>query len=152
MAQRFRLATLIRVLEDRRDALREELSQADRALDILADQLSDLDRSAIDALDDIREKSLGIVDVDHLMSARRHTFSIRRQRMELLSQIDLVKEERERRRVALMEADREVKKFERMREHWELRVQAEEERVAQTRIDEVSLLAFHRQRSEETER
>lgn len=151
MAERFRLATLLRVLEDRRDALREELAQADRALEILAEQIQGLDQSSVEVFDQIREASRGSVDVDLLRAARRNSFAIKRQRLELVSQVEIVKEERERRRVTLMEADREVKKFERMREQWQDRVREAENKRDQSRMDEVSLIGFHRSRVEETE-
>ena len=144
MTERFRMATLLKVLEDRRSALREELSQADQALAILEGQVQQIDQDALDRLQAIRQSVVGQVDVDWIVSNRRHAFVLKLQRTELLRNVDLVKEERERRRVALMEADREVKKLERMQEQWQEHRQQEQQRKDQQRLDELSIIGFFR--------
>ena len=144
MTERFRMATLLKVLEDRRSALREELSQADQALAILEGQVQQIDQDALDRLQAIRQSVVGQVDVDWIVSNRRHAFVLKLQRAELRRNIDFVKDERERRRVALMEADREVEKLERMREQWLERRQQEQQRKDQQRLDELSTIGFFR--------
>ncbi|MEZ6106234.1 MAG: flagellar export protein FliJ [Pirellulaceae bacterium] len=152
MAETFRLATLLRIHEDRRDALREELAEADQAIEILRGQIGEVEQSTLAAMDELRSASQGSVNVDWLSAQRRHAFVLRLHKSELLRQTDVVQEERERRRVALMEADREVRKFERMREQWAERVAETERKRDQSRMDELSIIGFHHSRGEEGDR
>ena len=152
MAARFRLATLLKVRLDRRDALRDELAQALQAGRILRERVETVDRSREGLEGELRVASIGEVNVDSLIEARRYGLVLRLERAELLRQIAIVDEETERRLAALVEADREVRTLERMEENFIEQQRVVQARLDQSRLDELGSVGHFRRRAEEGER
>jgi flagellar FliJ protein len=112
---RFRLQTLVRIREGTRDERREQLAEVLRIDEALVAQLNDLQRDRSVAR---KEQTLGVgrVDVDRMLGMQRYEALLSAEIEHVERQRTKVGEELERRREALMEADREVRVLEKLRE------------------------------------
>ncbi len=135
---KFRLATLLRLRESARDERRTLLAQAYRAEDVILQEQQRLEaeRAALERR--IRGAAgPGEIEVDRLIEAQRFELVLRAQKEHLARQHELVKAEIERRRQALVEANREVQILENLREKQHERWRGEESRREVKRLDEV---------------
>jgi len=111
----FRLRTLSRLLEAARDERRAELADALRIDDALRGQIAELEENRLMARR-IQTLGAGPVDVDRLLEAQRYEATVIIEIRHVEGQRIRVAEEIERRRAALVEADRQVKVLEKLRE------------------------------------
>ena len=128
---KFRLATLLRLREATRDERRGQLAEAFRVDELLEAQL---DRVG-DESDWLRDRCRrvagpGAVNVDQLVETQRYELALRAQQMQLTQQREQVAVEIERRRRALLAADRDVRVLEKLRDR-----QAENHRQAEHRLE-----------------
>lgn len=142
---RFRLATLLRLREADRDERRSHLADAQRAEDIVRARIAEIDGE----LRQLRGQSArlsrpGTINVDELMEIHRFELLLAAERQAAVQQQKLVAEEVERRRLALVAADREVRTLERLRESGQERHQQEAERQERKQMDESAMHAFVR--------
>lgn len=136
---RFRLSPLLKIREHVREERQGEFIKAQEAERIILEQLDrvrgeitncmEMGRSAIQS---------GRISVDYLLALRRQEAFLLTQQHHADGQLKLVREEIERRRLALMEADREVKVLEKLRDKMEERHQQEERQVELKQMDEVA--------------
>jgi flagellar FliJ protein len=136
---KFRLATLLKLREATRDERRTELAEAYRADDILVNHL----RQVSDELGIIakrcREASQpGEVNIDLLIESQRYEVSLRAYEHQIHQQRQRLAPEIERRREALLAANRDVKVLEKLREHQIERLREEESRRDVKRLDEIA--------------
>ena len=136
----FRLAALLRVRESRRDECRTALAEACRVYDALEKQLDGLGRE-LDALRKFcrTKASPGAVDIDRLVEAQRDELVTRTQQQRVAQQRQTLAAEIEHRRQALVEADREVRLLEKLRQRQAEQHRCEEERRETLRLDEVAM-------------
>lgn len=136
---KFRLATLLRLREAARDERRGELAEAYRVDDVLKQRTDDLHRE-LDAVRRLCRQAAGpgTVDVDQLLEAQRYELALRFQEKQLRQQREAVAAEIERRRLALVEANREVRVLEKLRENLSERHRQEEGRREIKQLDEVA--------------
>jgi flagellar protein FliJ len=135
----FRLAPLLKLRESRRDECRAALAEARRVDDVLRKQFDGLDRE-LDALREFcrRKSAPGGLDIDRLVEAQRYELVTRAQQQNVAQQRQTVAVEIERRREALVEADREVRVLEKFRERQAEQHRREEEIREVKRLDEVA--------------
>ena len=136
---KFRLATLLRLRESTRDERRQQLAQAheaDRRLQIEEEEVAG--QLAALYADARRTAGPGEVNVDLLLDAQRFEFVLKAQRQQLARQRELVRGEIERRRQALVEANREVQALEKLRDRLAERHREEENRRDLRRLDEAA--------------
>ena len=139
MAERFRLATLLKLREQTRDERRRHLVEAQRAEDMLRQQMADLDAQLAAVRAEYGAAAApGRVLVDRLVDAQRYEIVLHTQRQERARQEQLLAAEVERRRAALLEADREVRVLEKLREKQQERQREEDARQEVKRLDEVA--------------
>jgi flagellar FliJ protein len=146
MSYRFRLATMLKLRDQTRDERRRDLAQAYEAERILRDRLAD-SRSEIVATQERTRQAASLVniDVEALLNTRRYELLMKTQVSQIEGQIAQVLEEIERRRRALLEADREVKVLEKLRER-QLEQHTETERKRENKqLDDAALRGFRRQ-------
>ncbi len=138
---KFRLATLLKIREAARDERRTELAQAYRADDVLQGYMEQV-QSELHLLKDQCRKAVGpgMVDVDRLLEAQRYEIILKVQQSHLNEQRQRLAAEIERRRAALLAANREVRVLEKLREHQAERHQQEENRLDIKRLDEIARL------------
>ncbi|MBN2579312.1 MAG: flagellar export protein FliJ [Pirellulales bacterium] len=135
----FRLATLLKLRQAERDQRRRELSEALRADDVLQEQLRVVHAEEQWLKNQCRKAAgPGAVDVDCLLEAQRYEWTLRIQERRLTEQKAQLAEEIERRRAALVAADREVKILEKLRDHQAERHRQEENRRDIKQLDEIA--------------
>jgi flagellar FliJ protein len=140
---RFRLQTLRRLREITRDELRVRLAEAYRAEQILADEraaleteragLAELQRQLVDR---------GALDVNRVLAAQRYQLVLEAQSRTLAEQAARLEEEIERRREAVVDADRQVRVLDKLRERREREHRYAAERAEAKRLDEVGANRF----------
>jgi flagellar export protein FliJ len=136
---RFRLAPVLKLQEAARDERRSELAEAYRAEDALHARMRELDQALEKLKQECRSNSQpGVVDVDRLIDAQRYELLVVSQR-QLLKQHELsLSAEIERRREALVSADREVRMLQKLREKQQLDHRQHEHRQEVKAMDEVA--------------
>lgn len=136
---KFRLATLLRLREATRDERRTELAEAYRADDVLRKHLERVGRELFWLKAQCRKAAgPGTVDVDRLVEAQRYEVTLRAQQRQLTGQCEAVGAEIDRRRGALLAADRDVRLLEKLREKQARRHRQEEHRQEIKQLDEVA--------------
>jgi len=142
----FRLKTLLRLRESRRDECRASLAEAYRIDEVLKGQIDSLCRE-LDALREFcrRNASPGTIDIDRLVEAQRYELVARAQQQKIAKQREAVAAEIERRRDALVDADREVRVLEKLRERQIEQHRRDEELREAKRLDEVASQQAFRQ-------
>jgi flagellar FliJ protein len=135
----FRLQTLLRLREATRDERRSQLAEAYRVDEVLQQRLG----AAAEELRSLRDRcrqavAPGTVDLDQLVESQRYELALRAFQRGLEQQRAAVAAEIERRRLALVEANREVRVLEKLREKQSARFQEEENRREIRRLDEVA--------------
>ena len=136
---KFRLQTLRRLREIHRDEQRSRLAMAYEAERILARQRADL-AAEQQAVSDAQRVMMqgGAVDVNQLLSAQRYRLALEAQAKTLAEQAERVAEEVERRRQAVVEADREVRILDKLEERQRLAHQQSAGRAEAKVLDEVA--------------
>jgi flagellar FliJ protein len=131
MSFHFRLTPLLRLRESVRDERRSALAEAYHALDIIGDRQTALEREIEALADEFRRSSApGSLDVDRLIRRHRHELLLRGQQQQFARQQAILLAEIERRREALVAADRDVRVLEKLRQrqaqrHAEIEAQRE---------------------------
>lgn len=143
---RFRLQTLERLRDAARNHCREQLADALRVDELLRAQEEQL-RTNLKLARGIQVVPAGKVDVDRLLEAQRYEGAVLVEIQHVMNQRARVTEELERRREALVEADREVKVLEKLKAARRAEHDQAERRAEVKRLDE----AAGRIRSEEVE-
>jgi flagellar FliJ protein len=135
----FRMESLLRLRESRRDECRAALAEAYNVDEVLKKQYLAMERE-LDMLKEFcrRKVSPGAVDVNRLVEAQRYELVARAQQRKIGEQRQQVAAEIERRRQALVEADREVRVLEKLREKQAEQHRHEDERREAKRLDEVA--------------
>ena len=133
----FRLAPLVKLREAARDEKRALLADALRVEAELIRQRQEVE----DELRHNRQAQVlrpGAVDVDRLLAAQRYEVILLARQQQIGLQLQNVTRELETRRAALVEADREVRVVEKLRETQWARHQAENARRTQNVLDDVA--------------
>jgi flagellar FliJ protein len=142
---RFRLETLHRLRMAERDERRADLAKALRAEEMLREQDARLASEQEELRAAVRTRSSpGEADVDGLVRTHRYHLILKSQREQLAGQIQQVAAEVQRRRQILVEADRQVRVLEKLRERQALKHRQEEERRDAKVFDETALLGYVR--------
>ena len=142
---RFRLATLQKIREAASVAQRQRVAEAQRAESLLGEQLRRLEGQLAEAQRLQREAStVGRVDVNRLLESQRYQASLKAEWQSLRQQAQLIAEEVARRQQVAQEADREVKKLERLDERLRQKHQYEESRAESRAADENAMQQFGR--------
>ncbi len=143
---KFRLATLLRLREVARDQRRADLAEAYRADDLLQEQLDLITGQRRALAERCREVvGPGVVDVDQLVEAQRFELTLDAQCKYIEGQREKITEEIERRREALVGANREVRVLEKLREKQTQRHRREENRRETKSLHEVAVLRAARE-------
>ena len=135
---KFRLSTLLRLRETTRDECRTELAQAYRADEIVEHEQERLAAELTKLEGENRiAASPGQLDVDRLLEARRYCLVLNAQREHATRERDAIAQEIERRRRKLVEANRQVRVLEELRDRQQNRHRDNENRLEIKALDEV---------------
>jgi flagellar protein FliJ len=141
----FRLATLLRLRESARDECRVLLAEAQRAYRDLQNRLASLAARQARLQDECRRAAgPGEVDVVRLVEAQQYAAVLWAEEAELEQQRLALAAEIDRRRQALVEADREVRTLEKLRENQFQTHRRDEVRQEGKRLDEAAIQAVGR--------
>jgi flagellar export protein FliJ len=145
---KFRLNSLRRVREARRDEQRVSLAEAFRAEQILAESKAEVAAELEDLRTLQRSATSGkYLDVSQLLEAQRYELLLKARGQELTKQAILLSAETERRRQNLVEADREVRVLEMLDDRQHKEFDKEQQRVETKLLDDI---ATQRWRSTQT--
>ncbi len=140
---RFRLATVQRLREGTRDERRAQLADALRVEAELNRQLTETEE-LLEAIRASQRIEPGQVNVEKLLETQRYERVQQARKLALLDQRSNVLKELDVRRAALVEADRDVKVLEKLRdtqfEQWNLQQQRDE----QKQLDDTAVIAHWR--------
>jgi flagellar FliJ protein len=144
----FRLEPLLKLRKAERDRRREELSEAYQAEQVLAAQQQVL-RQEMEQTKTLSKKRSqpGSIQVEHLLNANRYELLLTSQLQQLAAQQQQVKGEIERRRQVLVEADRQLRVLEKLRQRHEEAYRTAEAKLETRRMDEVALQRRQGQRA-----
>lgn len=136
---KFRLATLLRLRESARDQRRSQLAEAYEAEEVILAQRRQVNEAITDLMRECREVAgPGELDLDRLLSARRFEVTLRAEHQDLTEKHEAIRAEVDRRRQALVAANRSVRVLELLRDR-QLEQHREEQRRLQIKeLDEVA--------------
>ena len=114
---RFRLSTLQKLRETHRDEMRSKLAEAFQAERLLGEQVEAIHVEEAE-LQQVHRSSLqtGTTDVNQLLNVQRYSASLKGQLATMEKQMQMLATEIEKRRLALVEADQQVRVLEKLRE------------------------------------
>lgn len=133
----FRLATLLRLREAAREERRTQLAEALRLVDQLRARQQEIEE-LVRETKRLQTPAAGALDADRLLNATRYELVLRAEQRALQLQEVSVQSEVEKRREALVDANREVRSLELLREKQKEAHQAEEEARARKEMDEIA--------------
>ncbi|HUY31691.1 MAG TPA: flagellar FliJ family protein [Pirellulales bacterium] len=133
----FRLATLSRLREAVRDERRKQLAETLGVADATTARRDELD-GELEELKRCRAAPAGTVDVERLLDADRYEALLRLERGRVEQRRQAFESEIEKRREALLAADRDVRALEHLADTHERRRLAEEDRRGMKELDEVA--------------
>ena len=135
----FRLKTLLQMREQRRDHHRARLAQALRDDEAIAQCQADLDRQRRELCARSRASAgPGELDMERLTEYSRHDQLLAVEREQLEAQRQQAARRIDRRRAALLAADREVRVIEKLEQRQSQRLAEQEKRYEIMTLDEVA--------------
>ena len=147
---RFRLATFQKLREAVRDERQAALNEALQIDDLLAERQRETNRDIAAALSRARAGvGPGLVDVDMLIEVQRYDLALRGQLAQLQRQRQTLAGEIERRRAALVEANRDVRVLEKLHDKQLTRHREEESVRERKQLDEIAQQRACQRESEE---
>jgi len=137
---KFRLEPLIKIRKDTLQERQSELAQAYDARNILEGYLKEIERQLLEGTATAREMMQPgqAVNVDHLLGLRRQEMFLRANQDDLKQKAQIIDEEIERRRDAVIEANKELKIVEKLKEKRYEKYLAEEKRADTKEMDEIA--------------
>jgi len=147
---RFRLAALLRLRLAERDQRRLDLAKALRAVQILQQQQAEAVGEEAQWLAQVRSLlAPGPTDLDAVLAMYRYAAVLRGRLQQLASQLAEVQREAQRRRMALVEADRQVRVLEKLAQRQAQAERYQALRREAQRLDEAALAGYLRRQEVE---
>ncbi|MCC9605675.1 flagellar export protein FliJ [Blastopirellula sp. JC732] len=142
---RFRLATFLKLKIAARDQRQAELMEVLSIQDQLTREQEETEEMLKQTILEARQGcSIGRMNVDSLIVAQREMNHLRAVIAHKRSLQKKLAPHIEQRRTALLEAEKEVRSLEKLRERQEKRFHTEQERRESLQMDEIALIAFAR--------
>lgn len=136
---RFRLATLQRLRESHRDELRGKLAEAYQAEQLLNEQAQKIQTEESQLLSTQREVLNSThADVNRLLDVQRYSAALKGQQQTLQNQAIMLAAEIEKRRLALVEADQQVRVLEKLHERQQTAHSQQQLRAEAKVFDEIA--------------
>ncbi|QDV66931.1 flagellar biosynthesis chaperone [Rosistilla carotiformis] len=135
---KFRLASLLSLRQNERDAARRGLADANQALGILENRIAEKDRNLAELKSERGTYLKGAISVDRLLSQGRHEILVEQEKATLQQQVGQIQVELQKRESILQTADQEVKRIEKLRDRALDAYRSEEQTRMQAEMDEVA--------------
>jgi len=133
-----RLTTLRKLREIRRDELQAKLAEAIQATQMLEEQIKVVGNE-LDELQNVQRMAVtGSADVNSLLETQRFRAVLQAQRTNMKNQATLLNAEIERRRQAVVEADKDVRLLEKFNERERLKHLKNVQRADVKELDEIA--------------
>lgn len=113
---RFRLDTLVKIREKTRDAAAASVGEVRAAQQVIEQQIADVAQQQQDLMRERASQSSGAIQVERLLSMQRYQLQLEGQRNYLLQQRQALQVEHDKRLQVLIEAEKELKVLEKLRE------------------------------------
>ena len=137
--KKFRMETLLRIRENILNERRGELAKAYEAERIMETKRIETEGEVAATVENGRAMMCsGQVDVQYLLGLRRHEAYLQAMLQEIARNMELVRQEIEVRRRAVIEANKEFKIIEKLKEKQEARAAAESQRRDTKQMDEIA--------------
>lgn len=145
----FRLAPVQRLRENARDQRRRELADALEAERTIEQRQRELEAEIGVTVSQRREASaVGPVNVEDLANSRRYELTLQAMKYDLLSKLQMVRSEIERRRQALVYADQQVRVMEKLAETQLSEYETIQSKLEDREIDGAALTGWLRRNKE----
>lgn len=145
----FRLAPVQRIRENARDQRRRELADALEAERTIEQRQRELEAEIEVTVLQRREASaVGPVNVEDLANSRRYELTLQAMKYDLLSKLQMVRSEIERRRQALVYADQQVRVMEKLAETQLSEYETIQSKLEDREIDGAALTGWLRRNKE----
>jgi flagellar FliJ protein len=137
---RFRLESLLRLRMAERDRRREEVANAYRADQVLQQRQEAVEQELAETQRQTKQRSApGTIHVDGLLNTHRYELVLTAQRQQIQRQRQVIATEMERRRQALVEADRDLRILEKLREKHASDFEYTQQKADMRQFDEMAL-------------
>ncbi len=137
----FRLTTLLKLRKARRDQTRIALAEAFRAEQVLAARIAEVTKQLFELRELQRAATAETyLDVARLLEAQRYEVVLKAEEQQLAKQQALLSTETERRRLTVVEADREVKALELLSERQRTEHLKDQRRGETKELDEAAMM------------
>jgi flagellar export protein FliJ len=137
---RFHLETLRKLRVSHRDQMRARLAEAYQAEDVLAEQRMKVEAELADIKRDRGRVHVGeYMDVERLIASQRYELVLRSQSRSLVEKEALLQAETEKRRQAVVQADREVKSLNLLDDRRRAAYVRSQERQQAKELDEIAI-------------
>jgi flagellar FliJ protein len=143
---KFRLEPLLKLRRHREKERQKEHSAAAAEVHKQKLQIQSIDYSRLTALDHQRQRLSGRICVAEALVYSRYLMKLKRRRLAGTSLLHALEKEAEQKRRKLIEAARERKTYELLKEKQQLRHRAGIEKQDQKELDEVAVTSFRRGR------
>ena len=141
---RYRLEPLLKIRQYREKERQKEHSAAVHEVVRQKQELTALDSSRLDTLDHQRQQQVGRFSIAEALVCSRYLVKLKRQRMAGTGLLHGLEKEAEKKRRKLVEAARERKIYELLKEKQQLRHRQAIDKQEQKELDEVAVVAFRR--------
>ena len=137
---KFRLAPLITIRDNKLKERQRKLAEAYEARKILEEHLQEIERQLDEGIAAVRELSQPgqTVNVEHLIGFRRQEMFLRANQEDLTKKMKMIDEEIEKRRAAMIEANKELKIVEKLKEKRYEKYLEEENKAETKMMDEIA--------------
>ncbi|MDR0521464.1 MAG: flagellar export protein FliJ [Planctomycetaceae bacterium] len=137
---KFRLEPLITIRENVRKERQAELVKAYEARQKIENEQQGIEQAITENIEEARNQMLPgkAVNIEHLLYFRRHEMFLRAKQNELAKMAQMIDEEIERRRLAVIEADKECKSTEKLKESQFKKYTEEERKTENKQMDEIA--------------
>ena len=142
---RFRLTTLLRLREATRDERRVELATALHAEERLLEHRAEVQQELANLRQQFIDAGVGRIDIDHLLGLQRYEAIVQLDLKTIEEHMRTIATEVDRRRAALVAADREVHVLEKLRETQAQRHRDDQARLDIKQLDEIAQLVLPRE-------
>jgi len=137
---KFRLDSLITIRDNKLKERQQKLAEAYDARQILEEYLQEIDKQLEEGIIAVRELSQPgqTVNVEHLIGFRRQEMFLRANQEDLMEKMKMIDEEIEVRRAAVIEANKELKVVEKLKEKQHEKYLENENKAETKMMDEIA--------------
>ena len=143
---KYRLEPLLKIRQHREKERQKEHAAAAQEVVKQKQELESLDFHRAETFDLQRQRLVGTMSVAEALICSRYLVKLKRQRMAGTGLLHGLEREAEKKRRKLVEAARERKMYELLKEKQKLRHRQEIEKFDQKQLDEVAVVAFRRKK------